>query len=324
MAVKRLTKEERKRLLRDRQNENIKNKDSGGVHGKRVLNLSDYKDVIFYKPKKGTNRIDILPFIVSAENHPQKLKIGAEDYVLDIWVHGWVGPSDDSFVCLKRTYGKPCPICEEMSRLLQEENPNKKQIDSLKPKRRCYYNVIDLEDTVSTEKIKLFEVSQFLFEKELLEEAETAEDEVVYFSDLEEGRSIRFRASEEKMDTGKGFLKYKSFSFERRKKTYKESIFDQVFPLDALLIMPSYEEVKNSFFGIDENGETVEQSQREGDDEDRPNKETSSRKSSGAAKKEKCPHGYKFGVECDDFDVCADCDVWEPCADERDRLNENQ
>lgn len=318
MPQKKLSKEERKRALRDRTSSNIKNKDSAGNTGKRVIDLSNYDDVAFYKPKKGTNKIDILPFLVSTDKHPQGMKPGYEDYLLDIWVHGWVGPAEDSFVCLKKTYGKPCPICEEIAAMLQSESPNKKLINSIKAKRRCYYNVIDLEGD-EDDKIKLFEVSHYLFEKELLEEAETAEEEVIIFSDLEDGRSIRFRASQDQME-GKEFLKFKSFTFEKRRKPYKEGMLEQTYPLDALLVIPSYDEVKNSFFGVDDDQDKGRDDDQD-DDDDSP-REKSSHKREERSGKSRCPHGYKFGADCDEQDECADCDAWEKCADERDKLNE--
>jgi len=328
MAIKKMTKEERRQALRDRTTSNIKNKDSSGVQGKRILDLSEYKDVTFYKPKKGTNSLDIIPYLVSTERHPQGLKVGQEDYVLDVWVHGWVGPGEDSFLCLKKTFGKPCPICEEIANLMQGENPNKKQIKSMQAKRRCFYNVIDLDDRDKEEVIQLFEVSHFLFEKELLEEAETAEEEVIIFSDIEEGRTIRCRASQETMEGGKPFFKFKSFSFGRRKKAYKESIIEKSYPLDALLIIPAYEEVKNAFFGIDDDGEANEHKDQENEGEAEDTRGDSRReRRDREPKKSKtaCPHNHTYGTDCDEYrEDCDDCDVWDKCADERDRLNDKE
>ena len=32
----------------------------------------------------------------------------------------------------------------------------------------------------------------------------------------------------------------------------------------------------------------------------------------------KCPEGHKFGKDCEKFDECDDCDLWEKCIDESD------
>ena len=36
----------------------------------------------------------------------------------------------------------------------------------------------------------------------------------------------------------------------------------------------------------------------------------------------RCPEGYKFGIDTEKYDKCDTCDAWPDCADERDRLNE--
>ena len=30
-------------------------------------------------------------------------------------------------------------------------------------------------------------------------------------------------------------------------------------------------------------------------------------------KKDRCPEGYKFGVDTEKYDECADCDIWDEC-----------
>lgn len=39
-------------------------------------------------------------------------------------------------------------------------------------------------------------------------------------------------------------------------------------------------------------------------------------KSSG--KKNKCPYGHKFGVDCEEYDECDDCELWEECIEAKD------
>jgi hypothetical protein len=33
--------------------------------------------------------------------------------------------------------------------------------------------------------------------------------------------------------------------------------------------------------------------------------------------KERCPHGHKFGVDTDNFEECADCNIWDDCIDKK-------
>jgi len=176
--------------LKNRQKENIDKKDSGGGKGRGVLDLSSQDDVNFYKPEKGTDKIDILPYIVSTNKHPTEKK-GDYDYLLDIYIHFGIGANENTVVCPKKTYGKPCPVCEELVDLYKEDKDEAQKITA---KRRCIYNVIDLDN--EDKGIQLFDVSHYLFEKELLDELNEVDEDMV-ICDLEEGKTIKFRAVQE-------------------------------------------------------------------------------------------------------------------------------
>lgn len=49
------------------------------------------------------------------------------------------------------------------------------------------------------------------------------------------------------------------------------------------------------------------------DDEDEDDEPVKKKKPTTTGKKNKCPHGYKFGVDHDEYDECADCKVWDEC-----------
>lgn len=327
------TEKERREALRNRTRDNVKTKDSGGAQSKRAMQFPSGTN--FYKVKKGRNSIDILPFIIKTNHHPQKMKPGYEDYILDVFVHTKIGPGEDTVVCLKKTFGKPCPICEEQADLRQNKSiPDhqlKKQLNALKPTRRAVYNIIDLEEPEKG--VQIWEVSHFLFEKELLEEAETAESEVVTFADLKDGRSINFRATEESIDTST-FFKYKSISFQKRE-PYAEDILNETYSLDSYLVIPSYEEVQKLFLGIfdeeeDDDEKKEEASPRESNirrtavqrtakdttdedmEEETPKEKVSTKITSG---KKRCQYGHTFGDDCDTMKECKDCEDWNDCAD---------
>lgn len=52
--------------------------------------------------KQGSNCIRFLPPTWEDQDH----------YGLDIWVHGFIGPTRGSYLCLQKMKNKPCPICE--------------------------------------------------------------------------------------------------------------------------------------------------------------------------------------------------------------------
>lgn len=361
MAKKEGKKRSVREQMKQRTEENYKNKDYG-VGGARVLDLSSLDDVEFFKPEKGKHCIDIIPYEITTNNHMTR-KPGELDYVLEYYTHYDVGARKGRVVCPAKTYGKPCPICEEMEEL-KEQEADEDLIDALKPKRRVLYNVID---TKKPDKgIMLFDTSHYLFEAEILDEAGSG-DESIVFSDTEDGASISFR------DTGKkGIGRFKGFAFEDREEPYDDDIIDEAYSLDSLLVVLSYEEIHNMFHNADEDDEEEEKPQKSrkdnkgkskkkekeeepeedesdededsdeddsGEDEDpdeddeeeekpqrtkkggKPAKEEKKKSSKDkpekgkSSSKNKCPHGHKFGTDCDETDDCAECENWEACAE---------
>ncbi|MCP4763005.1 MAG: hypothetical protein GY870_14600 [archaeon] len=323
--MSKITKADRKKALKERTTTNVSNRDKSGFAGqKRAFDFKG-KEVTFWKPEKGSNHIDIIPYLITTDKHPGKLKEGYEDYILEYYMHPSVGASEDTFVCLKKTFGKPCPICEEQAILRQDENVDEDSVKALNAKRRAIYNIIDKNDEEAG--IQLFEVSHFLFEKELLEEAETAEEEVIIFADIEEGTSIKFRAKEKSFG-GFSFFEFKAFSFEERDEAYAESILKKSYSLDKYIVIPTYDEVRNAFLGIeseDDDG-SVEEEDNDTEDEDVNEEKTRKDRKRKERKKKKdvnpCPHAHVFGTDCDEHDDCADCAAWDDCADKQEELND--
>lgn len=308
--------------------EDHKRKDEGGGKRTGYLDTSEYDDVEFYNVKEGKNEIDIIPYIIATNNHPQGRSKGKLDYKLDIWVHRFVGEQEGSFVCPKETFNNPCPICEEIKKMInsQEYSWKDDEIKSLRAKRRVVYNVLDLSE--DKPKIKLFDMNHFEFQKEIIEEAENGEDGFVPFADLEEGKTIVFRGSEREGKDFKKSFKPKGFKFLDRD-SYDEDILKEAYPLDAMLIIASYEEIKEALFGKHsetEDEENEEESEREvktkskkivveeddsEEEDDERNRKTSSAKKTG--KTNKCPAGGKFGEDTDELKECKKCEVWDEC-----------
>ena len=105
----------------------------GSMGGK--VGVMDWKkvdgEVQFFNPVEGRNRINIIPYVIKSKNHPLvkkgEFEIGDKDYVMDVYVHRGVGPSEASVLCLKNTYGKPCPICEQ-SQVLRKQGKEEEKI----------------------------------------------------------------------------------------------------------------------------------------------------------------------------------------------------
>lgn len=226
---------------------------SGGKAG-----VMDWKkvdgEVQFFSPAEGRNRINIIPYIIKSKNHPLvkkgEFEIGDKDYVMDVFVHRGVGPSEATVLCLKNTYGKPCPICEQSAILRKQGKED--EAGALKPSRRVFYNVQDLKNP---DTLKVFEASHYLFEKELIDEArDDDEGGFVDFADEEAGKEIKFRCS--KVTKGKlEFNEFKSFSFEDRDDNIPDELLEKAISFDEIMNVPTYEEVEKILYGRDEDDE---------------------------------------------------------------------
>jgi hypothetical protein len=248
-------------------------RDGGNSSRGGVINYRNYDgEVTFFSPTEGKHRINIIPYTIKSKNHPLvkrgEAEIGEQDYIMDFYVHRGVGPAEKSVLCLKNTYGKPCPICEYAASL--RKKGKEEEAKALKPSRRAAYNIEDLKEPG---KIKVFETSHYLFEKELIEEARDDDDGgFIDFADPEEGMEIKFRASK----TTKGnveFMEFKSFAFEDRDEPISEELLDAAISFDELLTVPTYEEVEKILYGEDE-GEDDE------DEDEKPSKKSSKKSKS--------------------------------------------
>jgi hypothetical protein len=324
-----------------------KNQDSrGGSSGGGFLNLSDYENIEYFKPKEGRNYLYILPYIVSTNHHPQGYQKGEPDYLLDIFVHKRVGLGNESIICPKLNFKQPCPICEEIDNL-KKDDPDSKVAGELKATRRVVYNVIDKREPEKG--IQLFHTNHYHFESELLDASANSEqgEGLIPFADTEAGYIVKFRAVEETFNKIK-FFRYKDFDFEKvdKEEMLAEDVVEQTYPLEALMVLRSYDEISAIFYGggeptkeeeedvkpkkkddksaslfkkrkTEKTDEEIDEPSLPKEEEDQPRK----RRERKTAKNE-CPHGHEFGSDCDKKEECKNCKSWEECADEYDSRKE--
>ena len=340
---------------------NYENKDSGGMQGAQYLNIKGDNCSII-KLKKGKNAIDIIPFVRGTDLFKGKAK-GSVASMIDIYVHTYFNQSYDKCICMRRTYNEPCPICEERTLLKGMEEPEskderkklEKRIKDLNPKQRVIANAVNLREDEEDEnngQIQILDESYFLFAKPLLEEA-CADDEggPVNYAYPDGGKEIHIRGGMKKMKIGKPFLEFQKFDFEDRDEEYDEDIVEYeyeddvfehgAFPLDSLLIIPTYEEVKamlaDGVMTSDDEEEEDEaptpkkkghkgkkvskpEPEEEDDEEEEDEAPTPKKKGHKGKKVEEseepeeekgteteCPHGHTFGVDNMEKDECVMC-----------------
>ena len=244
--------------LKDRLNKSYESRDKGGASRPSDIDWKKVKNLKFFKPKEGKNRINIIPYVVKTKNDPLvssgDAEIGDQSYMLDLWIHKNVGSTQAEVICPKSNYNKPCPICKQAQEF--KDAGKKDEASALWPKRQCYYNVLDMKNP--DDGIQVFNISHFLFEKELIEEARAASDDgdIVDFVDIDDGKMIEFRAAEEEMIIGSkkvSFLKYKSFVFKDRDEALDPDLVEQAISFDSLINLKTPSEIEKILFDEDTN-----------------------------------------------------------------------
>jgi len=270
----------------------------------------DLEGVKFWSCGEGEHLIDIIPY--KAGKHDPQVPEGEETYKLEVYTHSHVGIDDRMVICLERTYGKRCPICEHRRALQKKGDADEDEIRRLFPNRwpRVIYNIVcyDSEEEVA-KGVQVWHTSAFLMEKQLLElakrpvrpgQTQKGIEPLVVFPDPEEGKSIAFRRE------GSGErTRFVGVRFVDRDYTISEDILKQAYTLDELIYVPSYDEVAEWFWGGTGAGEEAE--------------EEGGKKASSASSEKKCPAGGEFGKDCDAFDECENCPLWEECSKEAER-----
>src|SRR5574337_1937468 len=101
-----------KQEMADRHKESYDRKDDSGRF-KSIFIKDAVSGITMWKCSEDEHFINIIPYIAGANN--PNVKPGKFAYNLDIFVHRKVGVNEDSYICLARTYNKPCPICEHQA-----------------------------------------------------------------------------------------------------------------------------------------------------------------------------------------------------------------
>lgn len=254
--------------LKDRVRQRAESHRTGG--GGTTIKLPDGVD--WFSPRKGVVRLDILPYTVTAENHPEA-KAGDIYFERTFHVHRDIGPNAQQIVC-PSTVGKPCPVCEEWRSLRKQEGIDEKTVDALRPKERQLFIVIDLDK--DPDKILLWDASYHLFGKLLEQEIREGDESNAGFCELTGGKTLKVRFEEQKQ--GKfTFFEATRIDFEDRD-DYDDAVLETVPDLDACLIISTYEEL-NALF----TGDAGDDDDKKDDEEKPPLKKPSLRKPGGKA-----------------------------------------
>lgn len=206
--------------------------------------------------KIANHNIDIVPYIVQSKNHPE-VSPGEEWYERTYWRHFNIGTDNKAFICPK-TIGQPCPICEYVKELRnQDDEESKQMVEDMKAKERQLFNLVDVDNP--DKGVQIYEESYHNFGKTLDTEVNEGEEEFADFAEREGGYTLKVKFGKEKLGQNP-FWRAKSIEFEERD-NYEESIYNEVFDLDELLNIKDYETIKNTLFDLNESDEREDENE---------------------------------------------------------------
>ena len=329
------------------------NKDSKRqTSGYGYLNLP--KGISVFNPEpKSVVKLDFMPYEITSKRHPDR---NVEDEIAvpeSLWykrpfkIHRNIGVDNEKVVCLT-SIGKPCPICEKRAELIRQD-ADKEDTDALKQSTRNLYVVIPLDSKKHDAEPHIMDMSQYLCQNEINNTLEE-DEEFEVFPDLEEGLTLKCRFDSSTIGSSKPFAELGKVTMLERKEQYTEDILDNIPNLDEVLNILTYKELEAKFLELDEDDtadDTPEEEEKPArtrkrkeakpdSDEEKPrsrmrkkepeeeSEEEKPRRSRRERKEEKsddkCPHGHKFGEDCDEYPKdCNDCDEWDACGEEQDK-----
>lgn len=250
---------------------------NGGMDRPRFMDYRSCKLKFFKMADVGTyHDLNILPWRIGTKLHPEVIsnnaKVGDYDYVLDLMVHTNIGPSNGDYICLKKNFGKACPICEEADELWKNDD-TKDDARKLFARRKCIYLVQELSDSFKpkSEDPEIFEVSHAVFSKELQSRATAClrGKGVVNFADPgEEGKVVSFSVNEDTMGSGKKFKKAGNFEFNERVEEISDEILEKCPSLDAMMVVKTYDQLKAALYGDPDDSDEAFENQQDDDAEE--------------------------------------------------------
>jgi len=226
--------------------------------GLSTLSLPEGVDL--YKPEKGIEEFDILPYRVTVDTHPE-VKKGELWYERTYLAHRNIGP-DEQFLICPRTIGKRCPICEEHQRLKKDPNVEEEVVDALRPKERELFNVV-LKN--GKDEVQILDISSFLFGRMLEEEIRNGDVDIAAFAELKGGKTLKVRWGEKSMGKQK-FVEATRIDFLDRD-DYDDDTIDSTIDLDKAMKIMSYEEIEKIFHAGSGDDETTTKDEPEKESE---------------------------------------------------------
>lgn len=202
--------------------------------------------VKMFKVNDGDNMIRILPPTFKNPKH----------YGLDIYVHYGVGPDRQTYLCLHKMKGEPCPICEERQEILADGD--EKAAKLLEPKRRSLIYLIDRDR--EKDGLMAWAMPWTVDRDIIMVSRDKRSGEVLPIDHPEEGYDIEFEKKGQKDRTEYVGVRVARRSSPLGHDAWLDSAVD--LPLDEALVYYDYDHIAKAFGG----GGAHKDSRRERDD----------------------------------------------------------
>ena len=318
-------RQEMREKLRNRTEQSEKTREDSGRFGSFFKsNLPEGAQ--FWTATKGRHTIDIIPYEAGVNDPDPTTKEGDPTYVLDLFVHNNIGVNEDSVICPARTYKKPCPICEHQKQLRQEDDYDEDLVKSLNPTRRCIYNIVCYDTDKEEDKgVQIWPVAHWFFERHLTSLARNSRTgELELFADPDEGKSIEF----DREGVGKTNTSYVGHKFIERPDPIPDEYLEQVFCLDELIDIKSYDDIYKLYWQEEPPDEGEGEGEGEQEEREKPKTSRTRRvqrpqretRAKSNVKEDECPHGGEFGVDLGELNECSECQVFEQCSKRMEEL----
>lgn len=215
----------------------------GGGDYERTSIFKGNLEADFWSPKEGEQHwFDIIPY-EAGPNDPD-VEEGTETYCFQPYTHRGVGPNEKDVICLAKTYGRKCAICDHVKKMIADEE-DEDEIKALQVQRnpRAIYNVHVLDSKEEQKKgVQIFNASHFTIESHLLELANrptrpgsTQVDPFIFYPAADEtGKTISFKR--------KSKFEFIAHNLEDRDYALDKKLLKAAHILDECVYIPTYEE----------------------------------------------------------------------------------